>query len=237
MMLLTVSNLDVVLGGLRVLHDINIVLNPGELVAVVGANGAGKSTLLRTIAGLDKPVSGEIKFEEKLIIGMSANKIADLGISLVPEGKKLFYQMTVLENLKIGAYKFKKDKARIQKNIERVFDLFPVLGNNRNRIAGTFSGGEQQMLTIGRGLMSDPKILMIDELSLGLAPKVVDMLMQIIKQLNRQGMSIILVEQNVKQVLKIADRGYVIENGDMALTGTGLDLLANEHVRIAYLGL
>lgn len=236
MMLLKITKLGVVVDGLRVLHDIGMEVKKGELVAVVGANGAGKSTLLRAVSGLDKPRDGRIEFEGQDITGLHPKKIADLGISMVPEGKRLFYEMTLMENLKIGAYRYRKDSARIKRNIERVFELFPVLGNNRNRIAGTFSGGEQQMLTISRGLMNDPKLLMIDELSLGLAPLVIDMLLQIVKQLNRDGTSILLVEQNVNQVLKIADHGYVIENGELALEGTGEELRNNQHVKVAYLG-
>lgn len=235
--MLKVNNLNVVLSGLCILDGISIEIKKGEIIAVVGANGAGKSTLLRTISGLEKPMSGNISYEGNELTKLSANEISNLGISLVPEGKKLYYQMTVEENLKIGAYKFRKDKKRIKDGIERIYDLFPVLGRNKDRIAGTFSGGEQQMLTIGRGLMGEPDILMIDELSLGLAPKIVDMLMKTVKKLNEQGMTIILVEQNVKQVLKIVDRGYVIENGRMAATGTGKELLENDHIRVAYLGM
>jgi branched-chain amino acid transport system ATP-binding protein len=236
-MLLEVTNLGVVVDGLRVLEGVSVKIDEGRLVAVVGANGAGKSTLLRAISGLDKPHAGKIEFEGRDITGWQPKLVASLGIAMVPEGKKLFYEMTVWENLKMGAYRFKKEPARIKQNIERVIALFPVLGKNRNRIAGTFSGGEQQMLTIGRGLMSDPKLLMIDELSLGLAPIVVDTLMQTVKELNRGGASILLVEQNVNQVLKIADSGYVIENGELALEGSGEELRNNAHVKAAYLGL
>ncbi|MDR2180285.1 MAG: ABC transporter ATP-binding protein [Synergistaceae bacterium] len=236
-MLLEITNLCVVVDGLRVLEGIDITIDEGRLVAVVGANGAGKSTLLRAISGLDKPWAGKIEFEGLDITGWQPKAVAALGIAMVPEGKKLFYEMTVLENLKMGAYRFKQDAPRIARNIDRVFQLFPVLGENRNRIAGTFSGGEQQMLTIARGLMSDPKLLMIDELSLGLAPIVVDTLMQTVKELNRDGVSILLVEQNVNQALKIVDYGYVIENGELALEGSGTELRNNEHVKAAYLGL
>jgi branched-chain amino acid transport system ATP-binding protein len=236
-MLLKVTNLCVVVDGLRVLEGIDVSIDEGRLVAVVGANGAGKSTLLRSISGLDKPCAGKIEFENQDITGWQPKAVAALGIALVPEGKKLFYEMTVLENLKMGAYRFKNDSTRIEKNIERVFQLFPVLGKNRGRIAGTFSGGDQKMLTIARGLMSDPKLLMIDELSLGLAPIVVDTLMQTVKDLNRDGVSILLVEQNVNQALKIVDYGYVIENGELALEGSGTELRDNAHVKAAYLGL
>jgi branched-chain amino acid transport system ATP-binding protein len=235
-MLLKITNLGVVVDGLRVLENIGMEFGEGRLIAVVGANGAGKSTLLRAISGLDKPHAGKIEFEGRDITGWPPKSIAELGIAMVPEGKKLFYDMTVAENLKMGAYRFKEDSARIAKNMERMVELFPVLGKNRNRVAGTFSGGEQQMLTIARSLMSEPKLLMIDELSFGLAPIVVETLMQTVKQLNREGTSILLVEQNVNQVLKIADYGYVIENGELALEGTGEELRNNEHVKVAYLG-
>ncbi|MDR2025912.1 MAG: ABC transporter ATP-binding protein [Hungatella sp.] len=236
-MLLNIDHLSVSIDGLRVLEGITLDVSKGQLVAVVGANGAGKSTLLRTISGLDKPLGGTVKFEGQDITGLHPKIIADLGIAMVPEGKRLFYEMTVVENLKIGGYKFRKDTVRIKKNMDRVFELFPVLAKNQNRIASTFSGGEQQMITIGRGLMGEPKLLMIDELSLGLAPIVIDMLMGVIKKLNREGTTIILVEQNINQVLKIADYGYVIENGVLTLSGPGEDLRNNKHVKVAYLGL
>jgi len=236
-MLLKITNLGVVVDGLRVLEGVSMECGEGRLVAVVGANGAGKSTLLRTISGLDKPHTGKIEFDGRDITGRPPKSIAELGIAMAPEGKKLFYEMTAVENLKMGAYRFRDDASRIAKNIERMVELFPVLGKNRDRIAGTFSGGEQQMLTIARSLMSEPRLLMIDELSFGLAPIIVDTLMQTVKRLNREGTSIILVEQNVNQVLKIADYGYVIENGELALEGTGEELRNNEHVKTAYLGL
>ncbi|GHV46261.1 ABC transporter ATP-binding protein [Synergistales bacterium] len=236
-MLLKITNMGVIVDGLRVLDGINIDLHEGSLVAVVGANGAGKSTLLRAISGLDRPHTGKIELLGQDITGFKPKDVAGLGVSMVPEGKKLFYEMTVVENLKMGAYRFRKDPEHIERNIKKIWELFPVLAENRTRIAGTFSGGEQQMLTIARGLMSEPKLLMIDELSLGLAPIIVEMLMQTVKRLNNDGVSILLVEQNVNQVLKIADYGYVIENGELALEGSGEALRNNEHVKAAYLGL
>lgn len=236
-MQLVIKDLSVSVSGLRVLEDINIHVERGEIVTVVGANGAGKSTLLRTISGLDKPQKGEIRFEDTKVTGMNPKNIAELGISMVPEGKQLFYQMTVLENLRIGAYKNRKNPAVIKDGIDKVFELFPVLKKHQHRIAGTFSGGEQQMLSISRGLMSNPKLLAIDELSLGLAPKIITMLLDTIQLLNKDGMTILLVEQNVNQGLRVAHRGYVIENGNLVLEGTGQELLTNEHVKKAYLGL
>lgn len=236
-MLLKITDLGVVLGGLQILEGINLEVKEGELVAVVGSNGAGKTTLLRTISGLNKAASGKIEYMGKDITNLDTRQIAELGIAMVPEGKQLFQEMTVEENLKIGAYRRRNDNEFISKNLEKIYEMFPVLGQNRNRIAGTFSGGEQQMLTIGRSLMCEPKLLMIDEMSLGLAPIVIEMLMKKVKELNKQGTSILMVEQNTNQVLKICDYGYVIETGSIALDGTGEALLSNEHVKTAYLGI
>lgn len=236
-MLLKISDLDVVLNGLQILNGINLEIEEGKLVAVVGSNGAGKTVLLRTIMGLNKPAAGTIEFLGKNITGMSTKNIADLGIAMVPEGKQLFQEMTVEENLKIGAYRYRKNREYIENNLEKIYQMFPVLGENRTRIAGTFSGGEQQMLTIGRSLMCSPKLLMIDEMSLGLAPIVIEMLMRKVQELNRNGTSILIVEQNTNQVLKIADYGYVVETGTIALSGTGEELLNDAHVKSAYLGI
>ncbi len=237
MKLLEINDLSVRLGGLSILHDVNLLVNKGELVTVIGSNGAGKSTLLNTISGLIKQEKGEIFFDGENLEKLSADKRALAGLTAVPEGKQLFYHMTVIENLKMGGYKYRRDKERIEKNIQRIFDLFPILEQHQNRIAGTFSGGEQQMLTIGRGLMSEPTLLMIDELSLGLAPKVITQLMGVVKDLNSEGMSILIVEQNINAVLKIADKGYVIENGSIVMQGTGEELRTSEHIQNAYLGL
>jgi branched-chain amino acid transport system ATP-binding protein len=236
-MLLSINNLKVHIGGLHILHGIDMFVNKGEIVVVVGSNGAGKSTLMRTISGLIRPSSGVIEFGEDQIQGAPPYEITRRGISLVPEGRMLFHDMTVMENLQLGAYHYKNDNARLQKNMDKVFELFPVLNRYHGRKSSTLSGGEQQMLSIGRGLMSDPKILMLDELSLGLAKSVIDMLLKIVKRLNGSGMSILMVEQNVRQALKIADRAYVLDNGVMTLEGTGDALLNNEHVQKAYMGL
>lgn len=236
-MLLNVNDLNVSLGGLHILHDVNLTVNEKEIVVVIGANGAGKSTLMRTIAGLSHPTSGSIVFQNKQIEKMQPNLVAGQGISMVPEGRMLFYDMTVMENLEMGATVYHKDKERMKRNLDYVFSLFPVLYDNQDRKASTFSGGEQQMISIGRGLMSEPKLLMIDELSLGLAQKIIDMLLKIVKQLNESGISILMVEQNVKQALKIADRAYVIDNGAITMSGTGEELINNDYVRKAYMGL
>jgi branched-chain amino acid transport system ATP-binding protein len=237
MTLLKVDDLSVRLSGLSILHDVNISVDQGDLVTVIGSNGAGKSTLLKTISGLVHQEKGHIEFDGKDMSEYSADKRALAGLTAVPEGKQLYYHMTVVENLKMGGYKYRKDKAKIERNIQNIFEIFPILGEHRDRIAGTFSGGEQQMLTIARGLMSEPKLLMIDELSLGLAPKVIAMLMDIVKELNQDGMSILIVEQNINAVLKIADKGYVIENGTIVMEGTGEELRNSEHIKDAYLGL
>jgi branched-chain amino acid transport system ATP-binding protein len=236
-MLLKINNLQVKLGGLSILQNVSLWTNEGELIVVVGANGAGKSTLLRSISGMNHVASGEIIFLDKNIANTPAHKLASLGLCMVPEGRQLFPQLTAKENLLIGAYTYHKDKARVEKNLNWVLDLFPVLKKYENRIAGTFSGGEQQMISIGRGLMSEPKLMMIDEMSLGLAPLIISNLFEVIKELNKNSISILLVEQNARQALRIADRAYVMENGKINLEGTGKELLENEHVKVAYLGM
>ena len=236
-MFLKISDLNVSLGGMSILHDINLHTEEGELVVVVGSNGAGKSTLVRTICGLNKCQSGKIEFAGREIQNLEPYTVSTAGISRVPEGRQLFPGMTVRENLEIGAYNIRKDKKRVEENIEKVYTMFPVLKKYENRIASTFSGGEQQMLAVGRALMNDPKILLMDEMSLGLAPIVISEIFEKIKELNKAGMSILLIEQNARQALRIADRAYVIENGRIALEGTGQELLNNEQVKEAYLGL
>lgn len=236
-MFLKISDLQVNLGGMTILQDVNLHAEEGELVVVVGSNGAGKSTLVRTICGLNKCQSGKIEFAGMEIQNLEPYKVAAAGISRVPEGRQLFPGMTARENLEIGAYNMRKDKKKVAQNIEKIFTMFPVLEKHQNRIASTFSGGEQQMLAVGRALMSDPKILLIDEMSLGLAPIIIGELFDKIKELNQTGMSILLIEQNARQALRIADRAYVIENGRIALEGTGEELLNNEKVKEAYLGL
>lgn len=236
-MFLKISDLNVDLGGMRILQNVSLHAGKGELVVVVGSNGAGKSTLVRTVCGLNKCQSGTIEFDGKEIQNMEPYNVASLGVSMVPEGRQLFPGMTARENLEIGAYKNRRNKAHIEENIEKIFTMFPVLKENQDRIASTFSGGEQQMLAIGRALMSDPEILLIDEMSLGLAPIVISELFSKIKDLNKQGMSILLIEQNARQALRIADRAYVLENGKISLEGTGQELLHDEKVKEAYLGL
>lgn len=236
-MLLKISELNVVLGGLHILQDVSLEVNEGELVVVVGANGAGKSTLMRTIAGLNPVRSGEVSFMGKRCTGLSPFQITGMGLSTVLEGRQLFRELSARENLLTGAYLYRKDKKRVEENLKKVYELFPALEKYENRIASTFSGGEQQMISIGRGLMSEPKLMMIDEMSLGLAPLIIENLFSIIKELNRNGMSILLIEQNARQALKIADRAYVLETGQITLTGTGQELLNNEQVQSAYLGL
>jgi branched-chain amino acid transport system ATP-binding protein len=229
--------LNVSYGIIPVLRDVTIKVNEDEILTVLGPNGSGKSTLLRTIAGLLRPSSGLIKFQSQRINGYSPHKITELGISLVPEGRRLFPSLSVLENLRIGAY-----TAHARKNLEevlkQVFDLFPILKERKDQKAGTLSGGEQQMLAIGRALMSQPRLLMIDEPSSGLSPKVAKKVISTLKELNvKTGLTVLLVEQNVKMALEIANRGYVIENGTIVLEGEAEVLKSNEHVKEAYLGM
>lgn len=236
-MLLEINNLDVTLSGLHILHNISLNVKEGELVVVVGANGAGKSTLLRTICGMNGCASGTIRFMGQEIQNKKAYHIAAEGLCMVPEGRQLFAELSARDNLLIGAYHYRSNKKRVMENLEKVYTLFPVLKKYESRIASTFSGGEQQMISIGRGLMSEPKLMMIDELSLGLAPLVIQNLFDIIKGLNKSGMSILLIEQNARQALQIADRAYVLENGHIPISGTGNELLNNAGVKEAYLGL
>lgn len=236
-MLMRIRELDVRIGRLDVLRGVNLDVEEARITVIVGANGAGKSTLLRTVAGLERPARGSIEFRGQEIGARPAHEVAALGISMVPEGRHLFREMTVTENLEMGGYLCRGRPGALASNMARVFDLFPVLKEHRHRKAKTFSGGQQQMITIGRGLMSEPQLLIIDELSLGLAPKVIGEILEKIVLLNRQGMSIYLVEQNVKQALRIAHQGYVLDNGTITLGGSAQDLLANPEVQRSYLGL
>jgi len=231
--ILEVNNLSVSYGGIEAVKGITISVEKGKIVTLIGANGAGKSTTLRTIAGLVKPKTASILFEGEDITGLSPDKIVSRGITLVPEGRKVFPDLTVLENLKIGAYMRKDD---LSSDIEWVYSLFPRLKERHWQPAGTLSGGEQQMLAVGRALMSRPKLIMMDEPSLGLAPLVVKGIFDIIKEINDQGMTILLIEQNANLALRAADYGYVLETGTIALSGTGRQLLENEEVKAAYLG-
>lgn len=233
--MLEIKDLHVSYGGIKALRGINITVPDGKIVTLIGANGAGKSTLLRTISGLVKAESGSILLDGKDITGLAINKICDEGIALSPEGRHIFTDLTVLENLRIGAY-LRNDKKEIEKDLEWVFKLFPRLKERSWQFAGTLSGGEQQMLAVGRALMSKPKILMLDEPSLGLAPLIVQQIFDIIREINNSGVTVLLIEQNANMALKTADIAYVIETGEIVLSGSGTQVLENPTVREAYLG-
>ena len=235
MKLLEVTDLKVNFGGIEALKGISFGVEKGDIVTLIGANGAGKSTTLRAISSLVMPSAGKITFEGEDITKTDTQKIVERGIALVPEGRRVFPNLTVLENLRIGAY-MRNDKPGIEKDIDHVYDLFPRLKERSWQLAGTLSGGEQQMLAVGRGLMNRPKLLMMDEPSLGLAPMVVKDIFSIIKTLNEEGITILLIEQNANAALRAAHYGYVLETGRVTLEGTGEALLANEQVREAYLG-
>ena len=232
--LLQVENLNVYYGSIHAIKGISFQVNEGEIVTLIGANGAGKSTTLNTIAGLLKPKSGSVTFDGKLISGMTANKIVPLGMALCPEGRRIFQHMTVRENLEMGGYS--RPKNEIDDSIEQVFQRFPRLKERRKQVAGTLSGGEQQMLAISRALMSKPKLMMLDEPSMGLAPILVDQIFDIIKELHKAGTTILLVEQNARKALQVADRAYVLETGSITLSGTGAELANSDAVKKAYLG-
>ena len=233
--MLKIENLQVAYGGIQALRGISLEVPDGKIVTLIGANGAGKSTTLRTISGLVKASSGSITYDGVELLGMPINKILETGIAQVPEGRRVFANLTVLENLKAGAY-LRRDRDGIEKDIQWVYELFPRLQERSWQLAGTLSGGEQQMLAVGRGLMSRPKVLMMDEPSLGLAPLVVQGIFDIIREINRQGVTILLIEQNANMALKTADLAYVLETGRITMTGTGAELLADESVKEAYLG-
>jgi len=233
--MLKVENLVVAYGGIEALKGISLEVEEGKIVTLVGANGAGKSTTLRSITGLVKPKSGSITYNGVNLLNMKTQDIVKLGITLVPEGRRIFPNLTVLENLRLGAY-FRKDVDNIKKDLDWVYSLFPILKERSWQMAGTLSGGEQQMLAVGRALMSKPKLLMMDEPSLGLAPLIVKELFEIIKEIHNQGVTILLIEQNANAALHIADIGYVIETGNIKLKGEGKELLNNDEVRKAYLG-
>ncbi|GFI11091.1 high-affinity branched-chain amino acid transport ATP-binding protein LivF [Lachnospiraceae bacterium] len=231
--ILEVKDLHVSYGGIKAVKDISFAVPKGEVVTLIGANGAGKSSTLRSIVGLVKPESGSIQFEGAQLAGLPTDQIVSKGITLVPEGRRVFPDLTVLENLKIGAY-MRKDS--LEEDLKWVHDLFPRLKERSWQLAGTLSGGEQQMLAIGRALMSRPELIMMDEPSLGLAPIIVQGVFDIIREINKQGVTILLVEQNANMALKAANQGYVMETGRITLTGTGAELLENEEVKAAYLG-
>ena len=233
--MLSIKDLYVSYGGIKALRGINIDVPDGKIVTLIGANGAGKSTLLRTISGLVKAESGSIIMDGTELIGMPINKICAEGIALSPEGRRVFTDLTVEENLKIGAY-LRNNKKEIEKDLKWVYELFPRLQERSWQFAGTLSGGEQQMLAVGRALMNRPKILMLDEPSLGLAPLIVQQIFDIIKEINKNGVTVLLIEQNANMALKTADIAYVIETGEIVLTGSGKEVMSNPQVMEAYLG-
>jgi len=234
--MLEVSNINAFYGNIQALWDISFTVNEAEIMAIIGANGAGKSTLLHTISGLLRPASGTVSFLDQRIERLSSNNIVELGLSHIPEGRNLFTEMSVRENLELGAYP-KRAWSQKAETIKQVYEIFPILKDRERQLARTLSGGEQQMLAMGRGLMSRPKMCIIDEPSNGLAPKLVLDVFQIVKSLRDQGITILLVEQNVKHTLETADRAFVLENGRIVLDGTCKQLLDSEHIRKAYLGL
>jgi branched-chain amino acid transport system ATP-binding protein len=234
-MLLELDNVKTYYGNIRALKGISLEVNEGEIVCLIGGNGAGKSTTLMTISGVLTPEDGNILFQGQSIASLRPDHIVQMGICQVPEGRMIFPLLTVMENLDLGAY-LRKDKNGIKDDLDRVFDLFPVLRERCKQAGGTLSGGEQQMLAIGRALMARPKLLLLDEPSLGLAPILVDTIFDIIRQINKQGTTILLVEQNAQLALQFSHRGYVIETGEIALADTSAELLNNDQVKIAYLG-
>lgn len=234
-MLLEISDLHVSYGAIRALNGVSFTMNKGEIVALIGANGAGKSTTLRTISGLIKPSSGLILYKGVDLVKIPPHTIVTMGISQVPEGRRVFPLMSVKENLEMGAYT-RKSRAEVRQSMEEVFQRFPRLKERINQPAGTLSGGEQQMLAMGRALMSKPEVLLLDEPSMGLAPMLVEEIFSIIKDINKSGTTILLVEQNAHMALSIADRAYVLETGEIALSGSASELANNEQVRKAYLG-
>ena len=236
--MLKIRNLESGYGKLRIIKGLSIHIKHGEIVTIIGANGAGKSSLLNTISGIIKPFSGEIYYNDMNITNLPPEKIVSLGCSLVPEGRQIFFSMTVHENLILGGYtQFKKNKkSDVLNELQKIFELFPKLKERQNQLAGTLSGGEQQILAIGRALMSKPEIIMMDEPSMGLAPLIIKDIFNIIIKLKNQGKTILLVEQNAKASLNIADRGYVLETGRLVLEGTSEELFGNKDIQRAYLG-
>ncbi len=235
--MLKLDGVDIYYGNIQALWQVALGVEAGEVITIVGSNGAGKSTILRGITGLIKPRQGSIAFEGRRIDGLSPDQIVRLGVSMVPEGRELFPRMTVQENLELGAAYIDRAYARTADSLEWVLTLFPILRERSRQLAGTLSGGEQQMLAIGRALMSRPKLLMLDEPSLGLAPLLVAGVFRTVQQINREGVTLLLVEQNVRQSLTLAHRAYVLENGRVAMEGKGRELIADKHVKEAYLGL
>lgn len=233
--ILKVSNVDAFYGSLQVLWDITLEIRFGEIVAIIGANGSGKSSLLNTISGMIHPTRGSVEFKGKDITGLDSFRIVALGISQVPEGRRIFPDMTVYENLKIGSYNHKARPKREQ-NLETVFEHFPILKRRKNQLARTLSGGEQQMVAVGSALMSDPKLILLDEMSLGLAPLIVNELYKVLKEIRAKGITIVFVEQNVRRTLSEAERAYILETGRIVLSGRAGDLREEEQVKKAYFG-
>nr|WP_106781899.1 ABC transporter ATP-binding protein [Lysinibacillus timonensis] len=233
--MLKVNNIDVYYGNIHALKDVSLEVNEGEIVTLIGANGAGKSTLLKTLSGLLKPKNGQITYQTEQIAGKPAQAIVKSGISQVPEGRRVFANMSVEENLELGAF-IRKDRDSIKKDLASVYELFPRLDERRKQLSGTLSGGEQQMLAMGRALMAKPKLLLLDEPSMGLAPLIVKQIFEIIQMVNKQGTTVLLVEQNAHMALSIADRAYVLETGKIVLSGTAKELQESEEVKAAYLG-
>ena len=236
MALLELKGVDAFYGRIQALRNMSIDVDKGEVVALIGSNGAGKTTTLRTISGLMHPQAGTIRFDGREITSAGPSRIVELGISQSPEGRRLFPRMSIIDNLLMGAYT-RNDRPGINSDMERIYTLFPRLKERRSQIAGTLSGGEQQMLAMGRALMARPKVLMLDEPSLGLAPILVETIFSIIREINSQGTTVLLVEQNAHKALEVAHRGYVLETGSIVKTGTGQQLLASEDVQKAYLGM
>ena len=234
--MLKIDRLHIQYGNVQALKGISLSVDAREMVTLIGANGAGKSTTLRAVSGLIKPSKGSIEFQGKRIDGLPPYRVLELGIVHIPERRELFPEMTVMENLELGAYRAKGGKT-LNEKLKNVFELFPVIGERKVQLAGTLSGGEQQMLAIARGIMANPRILLLDEPSLGLAPIVVDLLAEVVKALHQEGMTIVLVEQNAYMGLTLADRGYVFETGHIVLEGPSGELLKNDSVRKAYLGM
>jgi branched-chain amino acid transport system ATP-binding protein len=233
--MLEVRDLEVSYGKIKAVKKINFAVEHGSIVTLIGTNGAGKTTTLRTISGLLRPSGGEIWFEGKRIDSTAAHQIVMLGLAHSPEGRRIFPRLTVEENLMLGAFA-RKDAGEIRKDLQAAYDLFPILGERRKQPSGTFSGGEQQMLAIGRALMARPALLLLDEPSMGLSPILVETIFRIVQDINGQGTTILLVEQNAQAALKLADQGYVLEVGKIVLSGTGRELMTNDRVRKAYLG-
>jgi branched-chain amino acid transport system ATP-binding protein len=234
--LLKLTNVSVHYGPYQALYDINLEVNSGELVVLLGANGAGKSTIFRTISGLSKPTSGSIQLNDNNIGGLSPDRLVKEGIVQCAEGRKLFPQMSVYENLMLGGYVLGRDKDKRKKALDNVYELFPILKEKKDSPSGSLSGGQQQMVAIGRALMANPRVVLFDEPSIGLAPLIVEQVFDVIKQINKNGTTVVLAEQNANAALRIADRGYVLETGKIVLEGTSNDLFENDDIRKAYIG-